>query len=69
MNNFRIAFIQQDIIWNDPLTNISNLQILINNAVNKNLELIILPEMFTTGFSFAIEKDAIEANKIGVDFF
>ena len=44
-----ITTIQSDIIWEDKITNLKNYQEKIDQI--KSTDLIILPEMFTTGFS------------------
>ena len=47
----KIAGIQHDIIWENPEANFSNLQPMINEAAEKEVELIVLSELFSTGFS------------------
>jgi predicted amidohydrolase len=44
-----ISIIQSDIIWEDRLSNLENYQNKINQI--ESTDLIVLPEMFTTGFS------------------
>jgi omega-amidase len=46
----KISVIQPDIIWEDKATNFKNLTRLISPLFNKT-DIIILPEMFNTGFS------------------
>jgi predicted amidohydrolase len=48
----RITIVQPDIIWEDISGNLKNLDRLIFPLNNKT-DLVILPEMFTTGFSVA----------------
>lgn len=45
-----ISIVQPDIIWESPDKNIEKYNILLKE-INSNPDLIILPEMFTTGFS------------------
>ena len=45
-----IALIEYDIKWEDPTSNINYLEKKLNNLPNQ-IEFIILPEMFTTGFT------------------
>ena len=45
-----IAFIQAPLVWENPIANISYFEQKINQ-INKSVDVIILPEMFTTGFS------------------
>jgi len=44
-----VSIIQSDIIWEDRLSNLENYQNKINQI--ESTDLIVLPEMFTTGFS------------------
>lgn len=46
----KVSLIQANLIWENEQANIINLEKLINNNISKT-NLIILPEMFTTGFS------------------
>ena len=48
----KIAGIQHEIIWENPKANFSNLQPMINEAAEKEAELIVLSELFSTGFSW-----------------
>lgn len=52
----KIALIQTDIIWEDAKQNRNNLESKIN-TIASDVDLIVLPEMFTTGFS--MHPDAI----------
>lgn len=49
MNSLRIGLLQLDTQWENPLSNQSAIEQIIQTE--KNLDLIILPEMFLTGFS------------------
>lgn len=49
-NELRIALIQTDLVWQDPKSNRVMLEDKIKDLSNK-VDLIILPEMFTTGFT------------------
>lgn len=50
-----ISVIQPDIIWEDKPANLKNLERLITPLFNKT-DIVILPEMFNTGFSMFPEK-------------
>jgi len=45
-----IVLIQTDLVWENPKQNKSNISSKID-ALSENMDLIILPEMFTTGFT------------------
>ena len=49
-NDLRITLIQPDLIWESPRENREHLSQLID-SVKERTDLIVLPEMFTTGFS------------------
>lgn len=58
----RITLLQQDIVWGNPQTNLCN----INEQVKgiEDTDLLILPEMFTTGF--AIQPQSVAEPEGGV---
>ncbi|MFT4694576.1 MAG: omega-amidase [Francisella sp.] len=49
MSNLKVAIIQTDIEWDNKDLNYKNLEEKISN-VDKEIDLIVLPEMFNTGF-------------------
>ena len=49
-DTLHIAIIQSHLIWENATANRANFDILLNQ-VSDEVELVILPEMFTTGFS------------------
>ncbi len=55
-NNLNIAIIQTDIVWESPLENLTMLDEKII-GIDSSVDLIVLPEMFATGFT-------INANKV-----
>ncbi len=57
----KLLLIQPDITWESPDKNIIKYDKLINSAASEP-ELILLPEMFTTGFSMNAEKLALPAD-------
>jgi predicted amidohydrolase len=54
----RIALIQHDIVWEDATATISRVAPMIERAAAAGAELILLPEMFATGFSMALDRMA-----------
>ncbi|SMO74247.1 Predicted amidohydrolase [Saccharicrinis carchari] len=54
---FNIALVQHDIIWEDTKSNLSKLSDLIDNT-QPHVDLVVLPEMFATGFSMNSTKIA-----------
>ncbi|NMH87022.1 amidohydrolase [Flavivirga algicola] len=48
--HLKIALIQSDLVWENPKQNLENFSEKIDR-ISENIDLIILPEMFTTGFT------------------
>ncbi len=65
-NNLKIAIIQSDVFWETPAKNLAHFEQLIIKLSTENPHLIILPEMFNTGFSMNPEllAEKIEDNTI-----
>ncbi|MBA4367635.1 MAG: amidohydrolase [Desulfobacterium sp.] len=61
MQNLNITLIQTTLFWNDPDANLKMFDQKIN-AIPDNTDLIVLPEMFTTGFSMNAEPLAQDMN-------
>jgi predicted amidohydrolase len=59
MQNLRLTIIQPDIHWHSVSDNITNIESL-TQGLNGRSDLIILPEMFSTGFTMDTEKFAEE---------
>ncbi len=51
----RLALIQSNIVWEKKLNNLENLGVLVS-SIPSGCEIVILPEMFNTGFSMDPEK-------------
>lgn len=64
----QVAAIQYDIIWEDPAKNIELLNPLLASAKEQGADLIVLPEMFSCGFSMNSEKIAEEPDGISATF-
>ena len=54
MQNLKITLIQTDIIWENPQANLEKYAEMIANS--EDTDVIVFPEMFTTGFSMEPEK-------------
>jgi predicted amidohydrolase len=57
MENLRITIVQTDLVWENIKENLENHYQLIKNLRGKT-DLIVLPEMFTTGFSLNVKSVA-----------
>jgi predicted amidohydrolase len=54
----RVAAIQHDILWEDPPATCARIAPMIEHAANDGAHLVVLTEMFSTGFSMDTEKIA-----------
>lgn len=54
----RVAGIQHDIVWEDPAANFAHLAPMIAAAAADGAQLVVLTEMFSTGFSMAVDRVA-----------
>ena len=57
MKNLKVVLIQSDLVWENPKGNLENFSNKIK-AIREEVDLIILPEMFTTGFTMNPERVA-----------
>ncbi|MBC7642973.1 MAG: nitrilase family protein [Flavobacterium sp.] len=57
----KIAIIQTDLSWENPIENRKYIEKKID-AISENIDLIVLPEMFTSGFTMQPENAAEEMN-------
>jgi omega-amidase len=55
MEQLSITLIQTDLVWEDVQANLANFDRLLS-TINQSTDIILLPEMFTTGFSMNVEK-------------
>ncbi|TXG36827.1 amidohydrolase [Seonamhaeicola maritimus] len=53
----KVALIQSDLVWENPVQNRDNFSVKID-AISEKVDLVVLPEMFTTGFTMNAEKVA-----------
>ena len=54
MNNLNVALVQTNIAWENINENLNSLESKLNSLDN-SVDLVILPEMFTTGFTMNVE--------------
>ena len=66
-NELRIVGIQADLFWENPKKNLTFFEEKIN-SLPENVDLIVLPEMFTTGFTMNPEKVAEKMDGISVSW-
>lgn len=52
----RIAALQSDIVWEDPVANFERLKPWIKTAATAGAELLVMPEMFACGFTMRTER-------------
>jgi predicted amidohydrolase len=64
----KISLIQTDIAWNDPKQNILRCATLAQAALAEGGELLIFPEMFTSGFSMPTGDLARTSAELGLQF-
>ncbi len=67
MSGLRVAVVQFDILWEDKTGNYDRVRSLLER-VQEPVDLVLLPEMFATGFSMNIEKTAETAEGETVSF-
>lgn len=65
MNNFHITSVQPDVVWENASANRAHLAEVMASIPPSDL--IVLPEMFTTGFSMAPERIAEKHNLVGME--
>lgn len=61
MKNLSLALVQTSLHWEDPLANLAMLEEKIWQ-INKSVDVIILPEMFNSGFTMNVERVAEKMN-------
>lgn len=64
----KIALLQSDICWNDPARSLSRVRQLAEEAAGEGARLLLLPEMFSCGFSLLDGQRAAEAEEQSVRF-
>ena len=66
--SLKIAAIQHDIVWEDPLANFERLGPQIQRATAAGARLVVLSEMFSTGFTMNSELCAEPLDGPSCDF-
>jgi predicted amidohydrolase len=57
MPEIKVGCVQADLVWEDPLKNHERLlNLMLQTMEQEKLDVYVLPEMFTTGFSMNVEK-------------
>ena len=64
----KVAAIQHDIVWEDPEANHEHLRPMVAAAAAGGARLVVLTEMFATGFSMNVEKTAEAIGGPSTDF-
>ncbi|MBT8222068.1 MAG: nitrilase family protein, partial [Eudoraea sp.] len=67
MEELRIALVQTSLVWEDPQTNRKLLSDKLE-ALKEEVDLIILPELFTTGFTMAPETIPADEGPISLNW-
>jgi predicted amidohydrolase len=62
VTDVKVAGIQCDVVWEDRGTNLKRFRPLIEKAAGDGARLVLLPEMFPTGFSMNTRRTAEEAD-------
>jgi predicted amidohydrolase len=63
-----VAGLQHDIVWEDPAANFAHLAPMIDKAVGHGARLVVLTEMFSTGFSMKTDRTAEARDGASVQF-
>ena len=61
-----VAGLQLDIAWEDPAENFHRAEALVREAVDRGAQVLVLPELFATGFSMRSEAMAAHAAEVKV---
>jgi len=61
MQDLNITLIQANLVWESPKNNLENFDYKLNQIKN-NPDLIVLPEMYNTGFTMNVDKCAESIN-------
>ncbi len=64
MNDLRITLVQADLAWHDMMENLHRLNNLISKIEKRSTDVIILPEMFTSGFTMDAKANSNELTSL-----
>lgn len=64
----KISLVQRPIVWEEPRTNFSEIEDLLDAEPPEEGSLVVLAEMFSTGFSFALDKVGEPEHGISSEF-
>ncbi len=67
-SNLKIALVQTDLVWENPIVNKEQITKLLGSIAKNDVDLIILPEMWSTGFSMNADLLAEEMNGASLKF-
>jgi len=67
MSNLKIALIQSEPVWQDSAASLAKLNIMLQD-IDPDTEVVLLPEMFNTGFSMDTSHISEEMNGITADW-
>jgi predicted amidohydrolase len=69
MQDLNVLIVQVNQAWEDKITNLNHFEILLNEVETNQVDLIVLPEMFHTGFTMSSEALAEEMkDSQGIDW-
>ncbi|MEZ4906621.1 MAG: nitrilase-related carbon-nitrogen hydrolase [Saprospiraceae bacterium] len=64
IDSLKVGFIQYDIKWEDKAANFEKIESILSQELKQDIDILVLPEMFTTGFSMNVDKLAETYNEI-----
>ncbi len=68
MDTLKVNLVQQDIVWENVPENLEKISVLLSDINPGDTDLIVLPEMFTTGFTMNSDKLAVEMDSAPVQW-
>jgi len=68
MENLSVTIVQSSLAWENPSANLKNFDVLLGKEKIKPGGIVVLPEMFTTGFTMKPEKNAEKEGGSGLQW-